>query len=464
MTSTDVRRYGATERPQEAREMAYDDSAFRRRDTNPTNPMSRGGRDDSRYSGESSYRDHDFGPSAYESSDYREPDTIESTLGLHRRVPPAVLDDVFDDPEHGDPGRDRMVVHLLWEAALLAAAGAAAYLVYRQDSTALRGDSLEALFVLAAALGLLAIGAGLTLRASAVNLAIGPIAVAAALHFAENGDRGLVSATAPAIGAAAVVGLALAILVTVFHVPGWAASLAAGLAVVVFIEQRNEPVTVQGDFDPTAYAPFLFGGMAALAVLGGLLGTVKPVRRTLGRFRPVADPARRRGRLPAVVTGGAIVLSMVFAAGGGVLLGASSTTVVPQPGFDLLGLALGAALLGGTSAYGRRGGIFGTVLAVVLIVLAIRYFDLRNWDITYYAIGAAAMAAGLVITRIVETFGRPASARVEAEPEWSGPANAADPTANWSSPRQETWSSALPAEPTAGRPDPWDGDRWGIAR
>jgi ribose/xylose/arabinose/galactoside ABC-type transport system permease subunit len=434
--------------------MAYDDSAFRRRDDSTTDPLGRG---------QSGFRgEQDYGPPAYESSDYREPDTTDATLGMHRRVPPAVLDDVFDDPEHGDPGRDRMAVHLAWEAVLLVAAAAAAYLVYRQDSDALRGASLDALLIFGAALGLLALGVGLTLRTGAVNLAVGPAAIAAALYYAENGDRGLISATWPVVAAAAGVGLALAILVAAVHVPGWAASLAAGLAIVVFIEDRSGPVTVQGDFDPTDYALYVFGGVAALAVLGGLLGTIKSVRRAVGRFRPVADPARRRGQAPALLTGGAIVLSMVFAAGGGMLLGASSDTVTPQPGFDLLGLALGAALLGGTSAYGRRGGILGTILAVALLTLVIRYFDARNWDVSLYAIGASAITLGLVITRLVETFGRPASARIDVEPEWGGPA--AVDTANWSAARPESWSSALPAQPTTGRADPWDGDRWGIAR
>jgi hypothetical protein len=51
----------------------------------------------------------------------------ESTIGLggasHRRTPsPQQLGDVFDDPEHGEPGRDRFAVHALWELVLLLAA------------------------------------------------------------------------------------------------------------------------------------------------------------------------------------------------------------------------------------------------------------------------------------------------------------------------------------------------------
>ncbi len=36
-----------------------------------------------------------------------------------RPVTAAELDDVFDDPEHGQPGMDRMGVHVLWEILLL---------------------------------------------------------------------------------------------------------------------------------------------------------------------------------------------------------------------------------------------------------------------------------------------------------------------------------------------------------
>ena len=67
------------------------------------------------------------------------------------------------------------------------------------------------------------------------------------------------------------------------------------MGVIVFDQLRTAPVTVQGDYDPSNQAFFLFGGFALLAVLGGALGTVTPVRRLVGRLRPVGDPARRRG-------------------------------------------------------------------------------------------------------------------------------------------------------------------------
>jgi hypothetical protein len=321
--------------------------------------------------------------------------------------------------------------------------------------------------VAAAGLGLLAIGAGLTLRAGAANLALGPIAVAAALHFAENGDRGVLAAAGEATLIAAVLGFVMAIIVVGFHVPGWAGSLAGALAALVFIQQRGAPVNLQGEYDPTDHALYLFGGVAAVSVIGGLVGAIRPVRRAVGRFRPIADPAHRRGGLATALTGGALVLSSAMAAVGGVLLAAGvDAPVAPSPGLEWTGLALGAALVGGTSAFGRRGGVFGTILAVALLTLFLRYEEEMNWDMSEFAIAGGVLAVGLVVTRLVESYGRPRSGRAgddQDEEDWT-PETAPAASSNWSSSRgdrQEPWTTPLPAQPAGGRSDPWDSDRWG---
>ncbi|MEV4536896.1 ABC transporter permease [Asanoa sp. NPDC049518] len=425
--------------------MGYDDSIYRRR----AGDMDPGPAGD--------YRD-DYSAGDYPSNEFGVGELRATDTGDTGRqgVSAAVLDDVFDDPADGEPGRDRLAFHIVWEVVLLLGVAGVGYLLLREDSAALRGNALEQLLVAGAALGLLAMGAGLTLRAGAVNLALGPVAVAAALHFAENGDRGIVPTIAQATVAALVLGVAVAVVVVVFHVPGWAASLAAALGTLVFIQRRSAPVNVQGGFDPTDHALYLFVGVAIVAVLGGLLGTVKSVRRSVGRFRPVADPARRRGPVAAMLTAGAIVLSMPLAAGAGVLIAASSDgPVVPAGGLEWTGLAVGAALLGGTSAYGRRGGIFGTVLAVALLVVGQRYLAERGWEeVTPAALGAGAVVVGLVVTRLVETFGRPKSAGTDETP-WQ----TTQPRGGTLGERTDSWSS-LPAQPTESRADAWDTERW----
>jgi ribose/xylose/arabinose/galactoside ABC-type transport system permease subunit len=408
-------------------------------------------------------------PGSNSVSDYPT-DATETTLGLGRRspanAPASALDDVFDDPEHGEPGRDRLGVHAVWEFLLLLAVGAFGFLLWRQHASLLRGEELRELLVNLAGFGLVTLAAGLSLRVAAPNLAVGPVALAAQVYFAEHGDAGVVRTAGLVTLVAAAAGVVLAALVVGFHVPGWAASLAAAFGVVVWLQQRPAGIDVQGGYAPTRHAYYLAGGVAALAVLGGLIGAIRTVRRAVGRFRPVGDPARRRGGVAGSLTGGALVLSMALAAGGGVLLAANQprVNVGAGLGFELTGLALGAALLGGTSAFGRRGGIFGTLFAVLLVELFRVYENAENWRISTFAIAGGAIGAGLVVTRIVEALGRPRSAleEEESDEDWAGGGTPPLAGSGWSPPRQDSWSSSLPAQPTSGRSgDLWSDDRWG---
>ncbi len=358
-------------------------------------------------------------------------------------------------------GRDRLGFHIGWEIVLLLAVAALAYLLYRLDHAALQRPALDGLLISGAVIGLLTMGAGLSLRAGVPNLAIGPIALLGALQYAEQGDKGLLHAALPAVIIAAAGGLAVALFVLGLHVPGWATSLAAAMGVVVFVQQRTHAEVVQGNFDPANYAFWLFGGFAVLAVLGGAFGTVTPIRNFVGRMRPVSDPADRRGggaALPVVV---ALVLSSVFAVVAGMLMSAQSTQpIVPDTGLQWTGIAFGTALLAGTSAFGRRGGVFGTLLAVAGMALFLDYQGRRNLDIALFAIGACAIGAGLVITRLVETYGRPLGGEGVADDEdWNAAATTPAPANNWSPEMPETsWSPGTPA------PSRWDEGPWGTGR
>lgn len=445
--------------------MSYDDSVYRRHDAGGESPGA--SRADSYYGDDQSYgADTDpRGAAGYSTGRFVD-EPYQPAVAPEpqpRRVPPAALDDVFDDPAHGEPGRDRMAVHLVLEVLLLIAVAGVAFLLQRENPNAVRGGNLDLLLVAATALGLLTLGAGLTLRAAAPNLALGPVAIGCALHFAENSDKGVVPAMVPAAIVVVGLGLVLAFLVVGLHVPSWAASLAIALAAVVYIQLRAAPVDVQGDYDPTQHAIYLFGGFAGLTFLGGLLGAVKSIRRSVGRFRPVGDPAWRRGGLASTITAACLVASMVLAAAAGVLLASGgSGPVVPTTGFEWSGLALGAAMLGGTSAFGRRGGVLGTLLAVALLILFLRYEDERGLDIAFTAVAATAVAAGLVVTRLVETYGRPRSV-LEPDGEWEPEPE--EPASDWTSgrtERMESWSPSLPAQPVESRDDPWD--RWGGTR
>ncbi|HEX9999492.1 MAG TPA: ABC transporter permease [Actinoplanes sp.] len=405
--------------------MAYDETTYRRREEQPD---------------PSAYRSHTI--AAAEQRRRAEEEAADSSA--ERPV-------VFDED-----GPDRLGIHLGWEFVLLLAAAAVGVLLWRLDPGTVQRPALDNLLVNGAWLGLLTLGAGLTLRAGAPNLALGPIALAAAMHYAEQGDQGLVRSAVPALAIAAAGAVAVGLLIVVLHVPGWAATLAATLGVIVFVQLRLDPVTVQGNFDPTGQAFFLFGGFALLAVLGGALGTVAPVRRWLGRSRRHGDAAARRGVGAALPVIGSLVLSSVFAAAAGILIAAQSAEpIVPGTGLEWTGIALGLAMVAGTSAYGRRGGIFGTLFAVAALTLFLDYAGRRDLGIALFAIAAAMVGGGLIVTRLVETYGRPLPPPVE---EWTAASAAGSP--NWTPDLPEAWSTGTPES----RPVRWDEGPWGSSR
>jgi ribose/xylose/arabinose/galactoside ABC-type transport system permease subunit len=411
--------------------MAYDDITFRRPGDEKT----------------------DADPAAYRRR-VQYDDTAGTTLDQSLR-PQAATTGAIPVIEEG--GRDRLGIHLGWEVMLLVVAAVLGFLLQREDSAALQRPALDELLVTGAAIGLLALGAGLTLRAGVPNLAIGSIALAAAMQYAENSDRGLAQAVVPALIIAAAGGLAVGLIVAVLHVPGWAATLAAAFGVIVYIQLRPAPVDVQGDWDPTSQAFLLFGGFAALAVLGAALGAVGPVRRFLGRMRPSGDPAQRRGTAAAVPVLLTIMLSSLFATGAGVLIAARADgPIAPETGFEWTGIGFGLALLAGTSAFGRRGGIFGTLFAVTALTLFLRYQDLRDLDIALFAIAGSVFTAGLVVTRFVESYGSPYASHTGED--WNA---APSGGTNWSPALPETWNT--PAAPTP-RSDRWDDGPWGATR
>ena len=160
-------------------------------------------------------------------------------------------------------------------------------------SGSLSGVNLRTLMVSATIFGLLGLGAGLTMRAGAVNLAIGPIMVVSGLYFGAHANKGFY----PAAGTR----------------PGDRAHLRSGhrprrqrvprprlggqprrRASASRSGSRSCPSrrSLTTRYDAAGQGYYWFGGFALLAVIGGALGAVRPIRRSIGRIRPVDRPGR----------------------------------------------------------------------------------------------------------------------------------------------------------------------------
>jgi ribose/xylose/arabinose/galactoside ABC-type transport system permease subunit len=353
---------------------------------------------------------------------------------------PVELNNAFDDPQHGEPGRDRFGVHAIIEIVLLLAAAGLVVAVNQKshlDSFGIRG-----LLALVTVYGLLGVGAGLSLRAGAVNLALGPIMVASALYFGQQrAHHNWYVAGGLALALAAGIGLVIALIVAIFQVPGWAVSLTAFVGVSVWISHLPAEVRLVDVPDPVSHAYEIFGVFAIVAVVGAMIGAIRSVRRGVGRFRPVSDPADRRGAGAVFMVGAASVVSSVLAALAGILYSMTTGGAVTDTGITWSAVAVAIALAGGTSAYGRRGGIFGTVLAAMVFVLVSQYSNLADYRIDTRVLIGSALVIGLLATRLVETYGRPHRAYDEGSTSrWLG-----RPGSQWPGDDEAIRSAATPA-------------------
>ena len=323
--------------------------------------------------------------------------------------------------------RDRLWPHVVWEIVLAAGVVAAVFAVRHEDPRALSGAGLDDLLVLVAAGILLGSAFALSLRAAVPNLAVGAAAVVAGVLTAwlqaEHGYE-LRTAALITLGGAVALGLVTAFVVVGFRLPGWAVGLGAALGLWAAAQSLSAGRTLTLDGVPNLrdWAWPLAIGAAALSVLGGVLGLLPRARLTLGQYRPGGDAAAARGSRAGLTATAALVGSMLLAAGAGLIIAMGVRTAAPDDGFTLLGTAAAAAFLGGTSAYGRRGGVFGTALAAGFLQLAALWLGLveaEPW--TRPALLGGAIVLGLLVGRVVEAAGTVEPPPPDEADEDSGP-------------------------------------------
>lgn len=362
-------------------------------------------------------------------------------------------------PEPVPGNGDRLWVHTAWEAVLLVLLVGGIGLWWLSSGTVpdlLRDQALLAdqLYAMAPFL-LLGTALAISLRVRAANLAVGGVALLAAVLFLEwEGEHRLVAAGLVAAAGLAA-GAALLVLVVWLRLPGWAASLGAALAAVATAITINPelggPLGLVPQSTTVTTAEELVwvvvGTVMAASVLGGVVGMLPAVRRRLQDCRDAADRPDRadqgsvdrdpadpdRGRRPgrvAVTTGSALIASSLLAAAAGVLVvipaeGASSGTGLAVGPLESAGIALplAIALLGGTSPWGKRGGVFGTLLAALALFAGLVIFNDLGWSGQSHWVVVAALVLGLLVSTLVERSGtgRPAEPP-EPEPEPAMPA------------------------------------------
>jgi len=347
-------------------------------------------------------------------SHMRYDDEDDRTLGLLE--PPGSPDypaPAGNLPPGGQPEGDRAWVHLIWEAFLFFVVLGLGVVVRTTDSAVLSGPGLDSFLIQVATLGLVATGLAFSVRAAVPNLAVGVIAAASGVVTAElvdEADLGYPTAIAMAVLGAAAIGLVLGIITVAFHVPAWAVTLGGAVTVVgvlLGVTSSNSTRLTGNVPDVVDRAPALAGAVALISVLGGAIWLAPRVRRRFGGMRYDGDPAQRPRTGAAFGALVALVAPSALAGAGGVLSAVRLEIADPTGGDLTTYTALAAVLIGGVSVFGRRAGVFGTMLGVLLLSLVQLWLvieDSESW--VFPVVVGTTILAGLVVNRVLEAAGR----------------------------------------------------------
>ncbi|NUW36349.1 hypothetical protein HTZ77_33810 [Nonomuraea sp. SMC257] len=292
----------------------------------------------------------------------------------------------------------RALVVLVWEGTLglLVAVMVAVAVV-----TAPSGHLLNVLGQ-AGPSGLVAAGLALSLRAGTPNLAVGALAgftaaVTASPLIGQGWAAAILALLLVAIG-----GLVLGLLVAALAAPAWAVTLGAAVACEALVVAMTDSRGVPSQFGSGIPASVWFVLFVVVSLGGALVWRV----------------ARLRSPWVAALVG--VGGSSLLAAVGGLAALARVQAVFPGTGWSTTTLALAAVLLGGVSVHGGRGGVAGTVLA--MLFLALVQGQLAVWGAPFWAFMAvtgvvvvvALLAGRLVDLAVPEPIPAPGDAPVEA--------------------------------------------------
>jgi ribose/xylose/arabinose/galactoside ABC-type transport system permease subunit len=300
---------------------------------------------------------------------------------------------------------DHPVVHLIWEVVLLVVAGVFVLVAVAGS----HGASLAEIFGPVGYVGLIATGLALSLRTGTPNLAVGNFALftgVIGVHLVTADGWSLWSAMTLAVVITVLIGLVTGVLVAVLSVPAWALTL--GIAFLLqsaslgIIGSAGEELRHPGTYSTALW----FVAFVVISAGGGVLWLSPAVRTLFSASRSASEPGQWAG-LPAGL--GAVVGltgSSLLAGVGGVALALFQRFADPaSDGVGLTAVAMAAVLVGGVSIFGRRAGVAGTILGVIIaeslnVILLVNNFS-SSW---YYVPFGLMIVFGLGVNRALESI------------------------------------------------------------
>jgi ribose/xylose/arabinose/galactoside ABC-type transport system permease subunit len=299
-------------------------------------------------------------------------------------------------------GRDRLVVHLVYEGVL---ALVAVVLVVATAATTPH-QNLTSAFGQAGYLGLMATGFAFSLRTGSPNLAVGAVT-----YFSSSLSAWLITshgmgkplAFVVAILLSTLIGLVLGCVVAVLSVPAWAATLGAVAVIQAVVLAFAKGQFVSVPFSGSYSTAMWYGLFLVLSAGGGALWLIPAVRRPLSAVREPGDPARWLGLRAGLGAVAGLTVSS-FLAGLAAVPMLMRLRVAETSSTTQVTFVLAAVLFGGVSVYGRRAGVFGTLLAVTILSIVqtlVVSHDGPFW-VSSLVLGLAALF-GLAVSRGIES-------------------------------------------------------------
>jgi ribose transport system permease protein len=228
-------------------------------------------------------------------------------------------------------------------------------------------------------LGIMAVGMTLVILIGGIDLAVGSVLALAMMvmgYVANVHGYPMGVGIAVALVVAAFAGAVSGLLITVFRVPAFIATLAMmsvarGLANM--ITDGQQIVGFPSWFSLLAYTRF--GGFLTLTVaimivvfiLGWIYLRYTSGGRSLYAIGGNAEVARLAGINVNLFTTGVYVVSGLLAGLAGIVLAMRLDSVQPTAGVGYELDTIAAVVIGGTSLTGGKGGIFGTLVGVLII-------------------------------------------------------------------------------------------------
>ncbi|MEE6281569.1 ABC transporter permease [Georgenia sp. MJ170] len=297
--------------------------------------------------------------------------TATPDVGLAPR-PPA--------PTKKAPGRQSPLRSIpLIYVALLAILVIGAILLATRGENLFSGGSIIDILTRSSLLGFIAIGQTLVILCRSLDLSVGYVAALSSLVAAVvmDGDESRVLlGVAAALGVSAAVGLFNGIITTKLGVHAFITTLGAGLIIKGFLDTRfpGPSGSVPASFQGFGYTRIgILPLSAVIMLLIAVLGAVMLHRSRLGHSMFAVGGNVDVARLSGIRTDRTLIIAHVMcstmAGLAGLLLAARFSTGVGAQiygsGYDLDSIA--AVVLGGTLLLGGRGGIGGTIAAVLIL-------------------------------------------------------------------------------------------------